>query len=282
MSETGLLQDRDRLTVDQIDTRIRFLDAREVMEVDFSNLHLHDSAEVNAFYDRIEERIHQTGEELWFFLVNYSGSKIDPDAWFAFSRRGKTLNLAHSMGSVRFDASEETRRQIEHDAGTEAFDPNLFADRDAALDRLAGMPTKRLHAPRHTPNYTTADFARRLAFFPEDEIMEVDFHDFTFHHTRDVNDFYDYLEQRIEQSGRRWYFLVNYNNCHINPEAWVAFAKRGKELNMGGSLGSVRYEAGTDTEAEIRLRAQSQGFRPNIRATRAEAIARIGELKAGG
>lgn len=282
MSETGLLQDRDRLTVKTIDDRIRFLDDREVMEVDFSNLHLHDSAEVNAFYDRIEERIHDTGEELWFFLVNYSGSKIDPDAWFAFSRRGKTLNLAHSMGSVRFDASEETRRQIEHDAGTEAFDPNLFADRDGALDRLAGMPSKRLHAVRHTPNYTTDDFARRLVFFPEDEIMEVDFHDFTFHHTRDVNDFYDYLEQRIEQSGRRWYFLVNYNNCHINPEAWVAFAKRGKELNMGGSLGSVRYEAGTDTEAEIRLRAQSQGFRPNIRATRAEAIARIEELKAGG
>ncbi len=279
MPETEL--DREApLTLAEIDRRIRFDDTREIMEVDFSNLHLHDTAEVNAFYDRVEDRIHETGEELWFFLINYSGSRIDPAAWFAFSRRGKTMNLGHSMGTVRFDASEETRRQIEHDAGTEAFDPNLFADRDGAIDRIAGMPSQRLAKIRHTPNYTEADFEKRLAFFPEIDVMEVDMHDFTLHHSRDVHDFYDFLEREIERTGRRWYFLVNYNNCRINPEAWVAFAQRGKALNLGGSLGSVRYEACAETEADIRLRAESQGFRPNIRATRAEALERIAEMKA--
>ncbi len=61
----------------------------------------------------------------------------------------------------------------------------------------------------------------------------------------------------------------------------MQFAKRGKALNLGGSLGSVRYEAGAATEADIRLRAESQGFRPNIRNTRDEALARIAEIKAG-
>ena len=264
----------------EIDRRIRFLDDLQIMEADFSNLHLHNSADVNAFYDRLEERVHQTGEDQWFFMVNYSGSKIDPDAWFAFSRRGKTLNMAHSMGSVRFDASEATRRQIERDAGTEAFDANLFADRDSAIARLKSMPSTRATKIRHTPNYTRSDFEARVRFIDADRIMDIDLSDITLYHSKDVDDLYDYLQERIEKSGQRWYFLVNYNNCRIMPEAWVEFAKRGKALNIGGALGSVRYETGSETEGEIRMRAESQAFRPNVRNTRAEALDRIAELKA--
>ena len=279
MTDTELQSAAPLTTVD-IDRRIVFHDAIAVMEADFSNVHLHNSAEVNAFYDRLEERIAETGENLWFFLVNYSGSRIDPDAWFAFSRRGKSLNMAHSMGSVRFDASEETRRQIERDAGTENFDANLFADRDSALRRLADLPSKRLKKIVHVPTYTRADFEPRVRFLEDQEIMEIDLSGLKLHHSRDVNDLIDYLQELIEKSGRKWYFLINYNNCHIDPSAWVQWAKRGKELNIGGSLGTVRYEAGSETEADIRLRAETQGFRPNIRNTRAEAVERIAEMKA--
>ncbi|MDJ0629597.1 MAG: hypothetical protein QNJ44_15165 [Rhodobacter sp.] len=268
------------LTLDDIDTRITFHDDIAVMEADFSGVHFFDTADVNAFYDRLEERIAETGEDLWFFLVNYSDSKIDPEAWFAFSRRGKTLNMAHSMGSVRFDASEATRRQIERDAGTENFDANLFADRDKAIERLKSMPSKRLKAIVHAPTYSRADFEPRVRFLEDDRIMEIDLSDLKLHHSRDVDDLMDYLQERIEASGRRWYFLINYNNCHIDPAAWVQWAKRGKELNVGGSLGTVRYEAGSETEADIRLRAETQGFRPNIRNTREEALERIAEMKA--
>jgi len=268
------------LSLAEIDRRIVFHPEIEVMEVDFSDLHLHDTAEVNAFYDRIEDRVHASGEDLWFFLVNYSQSRIDTAAWFAFSRRGKTLNLAHSMGSVRFDATEDTRRQIERDAGTERFDANLFADRDRALARLAALPSRRLKKIVHKPSYDSAEFDRRIAFDPADDLAEFDLSGLTFHHSRDVDDFYDLAERRIEATGRRWYFLINYNDCQILPEAWVQFAKRGKALNQGGSLGSVRYAAGSETEDEIRLRAESQGFRPNIRNTRAEALARLDQIKA--
>jgi hypothetical protein len=267
------------LSPSDIDKRIRFHDDLQIMETDFSGLHLYDSHDVNVFYDRLEERIHNSGEDQWFFLVNYSGSKIDPDAWFAFSRRGKALNMAHSMGSVRYDVSEATRRQIERDAGTDAFDANLFADRAGAVERLKSMPSTRAAKIHHSPNYTRADFEARVSFLDAGEIMEIDLSDLTLYHGRDVDDLYDCLQDLIEVSGRRWYFLVNYNNCRIMPEAWVQFAKRGKDLNLGGSLGSVRYETGADTEDEIRLRAQSQGFRPNVRNTRAEAMARIAEMK---
>ena len=101
-----------------MDRRITFHDDLQVMEVDFSGFNFDSSATVNAFYDRIEDRIAKTGEELWFFLVNLCDTRIDQSAWFAYSRRGRALNMAHSMGSVRFDASEITRKQIERDANT--------------------------------------------------------------------------------------------------------------------------------------------------------------------
>ena len=264
----------------RFDDRIAFHDDLQIMEVDFSGFEFPDSGLVNAFYDRLEDRIANTGEELWFFLVNYSGCRIDSSAWVAFSRRGKALNLAHSMGSVRFDASEATRAQIERDAHTERFDPNLFADRESALARLAGLPSKRRARVAHDPNYTLADFVRRTRFDPSGPIMEVDFSHFTFHHSRDVDDFYDYLEERIIESDRKWFFLVNMEGCQIMPGAWVRYAHRGKRLNEAGSLGSVRFAPGSETEEDIRLRAESQGFRPNIRNTRADALARIAEIKA--
>ena len=279
---TNSVDDLDEIafTPAGIDTRLSFLEDREVFEVDLSHVHFHNTADVNAFYDRCEERIEASGEDLWFFLINYQGCRIDPAAWIAFSRRGKTLNMAHSMATVRYDASPETRRQIERDAGTEAFDPNLFVDRDAALARLAEFPSRRRAPIIHEPNYTRADFAPRIEFLLEDRIMQVDFSDFTFHHARDVDDFYDYIEELIRRTDRKWYFLVNYNGCRINPEAWVQYARRGKALNIAASLGSVRYAAGSETERDIRMRAETQGFRPNIRNTREEALERIAEMKA--
>ena len=268
------------LSTDQIDKRISFLTDDEILDVDLSGLTLDNSADANMLYDRIEEKIADTGEDLWFFLINYKGTRIDPGAWFAYTRRGKDLNLAHSMGSVRYDASEDTRRQIERSAGTDSFDPNLFADRDDAIARLKAIPSKRVAPIVHKPNYTADDFRGRIVFHDETQIMDVDFSNITFAHSRDVNDCYDVIDQMVEETGRKWYFLVNYDNTKIFSEAWIQYAARGKALNEAASLGSVRYAPGSETETDIRLRAQSGGFRPNIRNTREEALERISEMKA--
>ena len=263
----------------ELDRRIAFHDDLQTMEADFSEFHFDSSEVVNRMYDRLEARIAATGEEKWFFLVNLNNTRIDPVAWTAYSRRGKALNMAHSMGSVRFDASEVTRRQIERAANTEAFDPNLFSNRDAAIARIREIPTTRRRKLVLERNYELADFVRRVRFDTERVIMDVDFSHFTFNHSRDVNDFYDYLEERIQDSGRRWFFLVNMNGCQILPGAWIQYAHRGKRLNEAGSLGSVRYAAGSETEADIRLRAETAGFRPNIRNTRQEALDLIEEMR---
>ena len=263
----------------EIDERISFHDKIETMEVDFSNYSFADSAQVNRFYDRIEERIIETGEEMWFFLVNYSGMRIDSDAWGTFAHRGKELNMAFSQGSVRFDVGEETRRQIEREAKTEAFDPNLFADRESALARISELPSKRRRKTVRVPHYGPDDLRSRLRFLPADEIMDIDFSNLTIAHSGDVNVIYDFLEAEAGKTGRKWFFLVNYDHCRIFPEAWVSYAQRGKRLNIAFSLGSVRYAPGSETEETIRMRAESQEFRPNIRNTREEALARIAEMK---
>ena len=109
------------ISVEEIDTRITFHNDDEIMEVTFEDMALANSVDVNLFYDRIEKRIAVTGHDQWFFLVNYCNTRIEPDAWFAFSRRGKELNLAHSMRSVRFDASDTTLRQIKNAGSRKDF-----------------------------------------------------------------------------------------------------------------------------------------------------------------
>lgn len=263
------------------DTGITFHDALETMEADFSDIVFDSSETVNRVYDALERAIRATGEDKWFFLVNLNGTRIEPEAWLAYSRRGKVLNMAHSMGSVRFDASEETRRQIARAANTEAFDPNLFDNREAAIARIREMPSTRVRRRvQHDPNYTQADFVRRIHFDEGTVIMEADFSHMTFHHSRDVDDAYDYIEARIRDFDRKFFFLVNLNGCEILPEAWVRYAHRGKRLNVAASLGSVRFAAGSETEEDIRMRAESQDFRPNIRNTRDEALALIEEMRA--
>lgn len=266
------------------DDRISFDFDTETMEADFSDLTLTDPAEVEAFYDRIEAKIAETGQDKWFFLVNYRNCRIMPEAWLAHSLRGKRLNLTHSLGSVRYDASDETRAEIARRANTESFDANLFDNRDAAVARIAALSAARPWAQRRKQlapsQYDTAEFARRITFLEDEGIMDADFSNFTFDTNSDVHAFYNHIEERIAQTGRKWFFLVNYENCVIDLRAWISFAQRGKKLNIASSLGSVRYGTSKETEQEIRGQAARQDFRPNIRATREEALERIAEMKA--
>ncbi len=116
-----------------------------------------------------------------------------------------------------------------------------------------------------------SEYAARIHFLDEQQVVEVDFSDVVFSSSREVNALYDELDRRVEASGQRWYFLVNYRNCRIWPEAWVAFAHRGKKVNVSYSLGTVRY--GESGES----RAASHGEQAD--ASRELALARIDAMR---
>jgi len=77
------------LTTEEIDRRINVLEDAQIIDLNLRSLHLHDTKEVNALYDRLEERIDATDEDLWFFLISYSGTRIAPAARRAARRRGR-------------------------------------------------------------------------------------------------------------------------------------------------------------------------------------------------
>lgn len=118
--------------------RITFDDELQIMEVDFTDFTFSSSAIVTAFYDTIEKKIEATGRK-WYFLVKYRDCRIFPDAWMQYAARGKRLNLAYSLGTVRVDPAEGTRQEILNRARTENFNPNLVPSRVAAMERIAEM-----------------------------------------------------------------------------------------------------------------------------------------------
>lgn len=125
----------------------------------------------------------------------------------------------------------------------------------------------------------TFDADSRITFHHDLEIMEVDFSDFVFSDSNDVNTVYDAIEGLIAKTKRKWYFMVNYRDTRIDPDAWFQYAVRGKDINIASSLGSVRFDPREPTRAEIMKRAKSENFNPNLVSTRDEAVERILVMK---
>jgi len=117
-------------------------------------------------------------------------------------------------------------------------------------------------------------FSGRLRVDPDHDVIEIDFSDYEFRNSGMVNEFFDAIEDLARRTGRRWFFLTNFRNCRVWPEAWVAFAHRGKKARVLHGHGSVRYAEHPDGD-----QASSPGD-PDIYPSRAAAVAKIVELKA--
>lgn len=81
----------------------------------------------------------------------------------------------------------------------------------------------------------------RVAFLKELNVLELDFSDFVFENANIVNDFFSVIDEAVDDSGVKWHVLVNFRDCRIWPEAWVAFAHRSKKLNVNHALSTTRY-----------------------------------------
>ena len=69
---------------------------------------------------------------------------------------------------------------------------------------------------------------------------------------------HDVIDNLVLGAGGKWFFIVNHRNCSVWPEAWVAFAHRGKKLSMNFSTGVLRYgdagDYGSRDEAAVALK----------------------------
>lgn len=121
------------MNLSDIESRISFNHDMNIMEVDFSNLAFLNSDDVNLVYDAAERMINET-EKQWYFLVNYTNTRIEPDAWFQHAVRGSRLNEQKSLGTVRFNPLEPARKALlKRSTLDEKFNPNLVSTREEAL-----------------------------------------------------------------------------------------------------------------------------------------------------
>ncbi len=111
------------------------------------------------------------------------------------------------------------------------------------IDALAATVYPDAEAPRPTRDPTERAFDARIAFLAELQVLDLDFSDYVFETAAMVDAFYDVIDARVEASGRKWHVIVNFRNCQVWPEAWVAFAHRGKKVNLNYALSSARYAA---------------------------------------
>jgi len=122
---------------------------------------------------------------------------------------------------------------------------------------------------------------QQIHFDDVTHIMELSLAGLRLHSIMEIGKLYDSIEDAIAGSGRtHWYFLVETGDLHVNPAVWSYWASRGRMLNLGHSLGTVRYGASAENRSRLESAGRVEGFDPNICATREDALARISVLKA--
>jgi len=101
------------------------------------------------------------------------------------------------------------------------------------------------------------------------QIVEIVFQGLKYRTSADVNAFYDYVEARLQETGEpQWFFMVNTQDYRVDETAWFAFTRRGRDLNEGHSMKTVRYDADPDTVAQIARVKGTDRENPNLFASR--------------
>ena len=146
------------------------------------------------------------------------------------------------------------------------------------LEQAVSVLAETVYAPSDTdtaePDPARRALLARMDFLDELQVLDLNFSDYLFDDSQAVHSFFDAIDAEIERTGRKWRIAVNFRNCKIWPEAWVAYAHRGKRVNTLFALASVRYAA-TDDDAPPAETAKRDGFDSTPFPSRDTALAHI-------
>ena len=186
-----------------------------------------------------------------------STQKLEPDATLALNTKLEDdfvspLTAIRGALEIMRDFPELTDEQRQRFVNTAL---RACGRLEVAVDDLAAsvyraalgtsMPRAALGASPRTAAGPGEDgelcWSQRFVLHPEQALVDVDMSGLEFTSSATVNGFYDALERVLGGPEKRWYFLVNYTDFKVWPEAWVAFAHRAKKINLNLSHGSARY-----------------------------------------
>lgn len=153
----------------------------------------------------------------------------------------------------------------------------------ARLEQAISALADTVYASAPAEAATAADperrgYLARIAFLHELQVLDLDFSDYLFDSSQAVHHFFDVIDEAMEESGRQWYMAVNFRNCKIWPEAWVAYAYRGKQLNTLYALAAVRYAAPVHGVRQVN-RGKLEGLESDPFPSRDAALAALAKLR---
>ena len=122
--------------------------------------------------------------------------------------------------------------------------------------------------------------SERIAFDDDTQVMEVDFTNLSFDSSVEVDKIHDEITACIKRTKRQWYFVFNYLNCQVRPDARRSWEARGQRLNLGHSLGSVHFNAGDRMGIELARRSREEPFYSNVVGSRERALGLIAAMRA--
>ena len=110
------------------------------------------------------------------------------------------------------------------------------------------------------------------------ETMRVSFAGCHFADANAVDVCFDALDNRAADGARRWYFLVDYADSTLAPEAVDQLIARGRQTDLNHALGTVRIGADAQLRARIRQHATNSGYRAQLHANCNQATFAISEM----
>ena len=117
----------------------------------------------------------------------------------------------------------------------------------------AGQTANQTNKTPDTAKKIRNGFVDRIHIHEDVQVMELDFSGIVFSSSDVVNEIHDVIDSAIEETDQKWFFLINHTDCRVWPEAWVAFAHRGKKIRVNNALGIERYadvdDQGSTTES---------------------------------
>ncbi|HRE17246.1 MAG TPA: acyl CoA:acetate/3-ketoacid CoA transferase, partial [Rhodocyclaceae bacterium] len=130
----GLRRDLTDLPLAQ---RLKFDTGRNLLFLNFANLHLNTQNEIDAVHDLVDQALAPLGHKV-SAIVNYDNFSVSPHLLDSYADTVRAVVDKHYDRVTRYSTSAFLRAQLGDALTRHTLQPNMYVSPDAALAHLAG------------------------------------------------------------------------------------------------------------------------------------------------
>jgi len=129
----GLRRDLTDLPLAQ---RLKFDAARNLLFINFANLHLNNQSDIDAVHDLVEDALSPFGHKV-SAIVNYDNFSVSPHLLDSYADTVRTVVDKHYDRVTRYSTNAFLRAQLGDALTRHTLPPNMYVSPSAALEHLA-------------------------------------------------------------------------------------------------------------------------------------------------